>query len=84
MRMLALLLSAFFLFVQPHFVVAEEAKQTTSTEAKKPKRELSEKQKRNVAIMRACGAEWRAAKAEGKVKGQKWRQYLKECRKRHV
>jgi hypothetical protein len=55
-------------------------KAASTTETKKPKREMSEKQKKNVAIMKECGAEWKAAKAAGTVKGQKWRDYLKDCR----
>jgi hypothetical protein len=35
-----------------------------------------------VARMRACGADWKAAKAEGKTGGQKWPQYWSECNKR--
>jgi hypothetical protein len=36
-----------------------------------------------VARMRACGAEWKSAKAEGKVPaGQKWPQFWSECNKR--
>jgi hypothetical protein len=32
---------------------------------------------------RACGAEWKEAKAAGKVKaGMKWPQYWSECNKR--
>ncbi len=35
-----------------------------------------------VARMRACGADWKTAKAEGKTGGQKWPQYWSECNKR--
>jgi hypothetical protein len=36
-----------------------------------------------VARMRACGADWKTAKAEGKVPaGQHWPQYWSECNKR--
>jgi hypothetical protein len=36
-----------------------------------------------VARMRACGAEWKSVKAEGKVPaGQKWPQFWSECNKR--
>jgi hypothetical protein len=36
-----------------------------------------------VARMRACGAEWKSTKAEGKVPaGQKWPQFWSECNKR--
>jgi hypothetical protein len=32
--------------------------------------------------LRACGAEWRAAKAEGKTAGQTWPKYWSACNKR--
>jgi hypothetical protein len=36
-----------------------------------------------IARERACGADWKAAKAEGKIPaGQKWPQYWSECNKR--
>jgi hypothetical protein len=36
-----------------------------------------------VARMRACGADWKTAKAEGKVAaGQHWPQFWSECNKR--
>jgi hypothetical protein len=36
-----------------------------------------------VSRMRVCGAEWKTAKAEGKVPaGQKWPQFWSECNKR--
>jgi protein-disulfide isomerase len=36
-----------------------------------------------IARERACGAEWKQAKAEGKIPvGQKWPQYWSECNKR--
>jgi hypothetical protein len=36
-----------------------------------------------VARLRACGAEWKAEKAEGKIPaGQKWPQYWSACNKR--
>jgi hypothetical protein len=87
--MLKSLLSGFALFAfiavqSPVYAapaaVAVTEKATPATDTKKPKREMSEKQKKNVAIMRECGAEWRTAKAAGTVKGQKWRDYLKDCR----
>ncbi len=61
---------------------SEKKAEATTTEAKKPKRELSEKQKHNIAVMRECGSEWRTAKAAGETKGKKWRDYLKDCRVR--
>ena len=36
-------------------------------------------------VMKACGAEWQAAKAAGKVKpGETWKSFLAECRTRHA
>ena len=36
-----------------------------------------------IARERACGAEWKQAKAEGRIPvGQKWPQYWSECNKR--
>lgn len=37
------------------------------------------------AVMKACGAEWQAAKDAKKVKqGETWNSFLAECRKRHA
>ncbi len=97
MKYLSLALVSAFLLAAPALQAAEKkatttitevttpaATTTTATATVKPKREMSEKQKHNVAVMRACGAEWRAAKTAGKVKDQKWRTYLAECRKRQA
>ncbi|MFZ1923047.1 MAG: hypothetical protein WA280_15130 [Xanthobacteraceae bacterium] len=35
-----------------------------------------------VARERACGADWKAAKAAGKTAGQKWPQFWSACNKR--
>ncbi|MES2905986.1 MAG: hypothetical protein V4691_03010 [Pseudomonadota bacterium] len=81
----AFLLAIGVIGFQPVKVFAEEAKVEASTAMKaetKTKKPLSEKQKLNISTMRACGSEWRAAKAAGQTKGQKWRDYLKECRAR--
>jgi hypothetical protein len=52
---------------------------TTSTEKKQP----SPAQEAMYQRERACGAEWKEAKAAGKVKaGMKWPQYWSECNKR--
>jgi hypothetical protein len=50
--------------------------------AAKPKRERSEAQKKNDQMMRDCGTEWRANKPALTAKGQTWRTFLGECRKR--
>lgn len=79
----AVFMLAGLMATQPGTAVAEDSKAAVmKMEVKKTKRPMTEKQKKNVETMRACGAEWRAAKAAGTVKGQKWRDYLKECRKR--
>lgn len=59
---------------------AETAKTDAKTKAKKPPSAgqvaLRERQKK-------CGAEWKAAKAAGKIeKGMKWPQYWSACNKR--
>jgi hypothetical protein len=52
---------------------------TTSTEKKQP----SPAQEAMYERERACGAEWKEAKAAGKVKaGMKWPQYWSACNKR--
>jgi hypothetical protein len=58
---------------------ATTAATTTSTEKKQP----SPAQEAMYERERACGAEWKEAKAAGKVKaGMKWPQYWSECNKR--
>jgi len=58
---------------------AESAAQPETKKAKKPR---SEAQKKNDERMRACGKEWRAAKAANKTNGQNWRQFSTECRRK--
>lgn len=55
-----------------------------AVQAEEPaRRQPSEAQQRNAQIMRACGQEWRAAKAAMTVpEGQTWRDYLRSCRSR--
>jgi protein-disulfide isomerase len=51
-----------------------------ATEEKKP---VSGGRQAMIARERACGAEWREAKAAGRIQpGQKWPQYWSECNKR--
>lgn len=45
-------------------------------------RERSPAQKANDERMRACGAEWRAKKAELSARGETWRKFSVECRAR--
>ena len=49
---------------------------------KKEKKPRSEAQKKNDECMRACGKEWRAAKAANKTEGKNWRQFSTECRRK--
>ncbi len=51
-------------------------------ETKKQKKPRSEAQKKNDERMRACGKEWRAAKAANKTDGKTWRQFSTECRRK--
>jgi len=57
----------------------ESAAQPETKKANKPR---SEAQKKSDERMRACGREWRVAKAANKTNGQTWRQYSLDCRKR--
>lgn len=55
-------------------------KPAATTEEKKP---VSGGRAAMIARERACGAEWKEAKAAGKIPaGQKWPQYWSECNKR--
>ena len=63
--------------------VAQTAKTETQAKPKKAKRPPTPAQKALYARMKKCGAEWRAAKAAGKIeKGMKWPQYWSACNKR--
>jgi hypothetical protein len=64
---------------KPAATAAKPAATTTSTEKKQP----SPAQEAMYQRERACGAEWKEAKAAGKIKaGMKWPQYWSECNKR--
>lgn len=55
----------------------------TTTEAKKPKRTPTPGQLAARERQKKCAAEWKQAKADGKVeKGMKWPQYWSACNKR--
>jgi hypothetical protein len=55
----------------------------TTTEAKKPKRAPTPGQLAARERQKKCGAEWKEAKAAGKVqKGMKWPQFWSACNKR--
>ena len=36
------------------------------------------------SVMKQCGEEWKAAKANNTTNGQTWRDFLKDCRARHA
>jgi hypothetical protein len=36
------------------------------------------------SVMRQCGDEWKAAKANNTTNGQTWQEFLKDCRTRHA
>lgn len=56
---------------------------STTTEAKKPKRAPTPGQLAARERQKKCGAEWKEAKAAGKVqKGMKWPQFWSACNKR--
>jgi hypothetical protein len=59
---------------------AQDAKEKKEPKAKKP---ASAGLKAWHARQKKCGAEWREAKAAGKIeKNQTWPKYLSECNKR--
>jgi hypothetical protein len=54
-----------------------------TTAETKPAKPMSPGRQAMIARERACGAEWKADKAAGKIPaGQKWPQYWSECNKR--
>lgn len=53
----------------------------TATRARRPR---SPAQLRNDQLMRDCGAEWRAGKAQLQAQGKTWRSFLPECRARRA
>ena len=59
------------------------AAQTAAKETTKPKKPPSPGQLAARERQKKCGAEWKAAKAAGKIeKGMKWPQYWSACNKR--
>jgi len=73
---------AFGLLAAPMPLLAqkEPAKQEASSKPKKPPTaaQLAERER-----MKKCGAEWKAAKAAGKIeKGMTWPKYWSACNKR--
>jgi len=67
----------------PSLAQTSTAPAATTTEAKKPKREPTPGQLAARERQKKCAAEWKQAKADGKVeKGMKWPQYWSACNKR--
>lgn len=65
----------------PQFV--SNAAAQTEEKAEKPKKEPSEGMKAMRERQKKCGAEWKEAKAAGKIeKGMKWPKYWSACNKR--
>ena len=63
--------------------VAQTAKTEPQAKPKKAKHTPTPAQQAMHARQKKCGAEWKAAKAAGKVeKGMKWPQYWSACNKR--
>lgn len=66
--------------ILPQASFAQDAKEKKETKAKKP---ASAGLKAWHARQKKCGAEWREAKAAGKIeKNQTWPKYLSDCNKR--
>ncbi|WP_204319498.1 hypothetical protein, partial [Klebsiella aerogenes] len=66
-------------------VVAATAPAATTPGAAAPAtttRPRSAAQLRNDQLMRDCGAEWRAGRAQLQAAGKTWRTFLPECRAR--
>jgi len=80
-RMFAALIAAGLLITTvPSFA---QTTAPTTTEAKKPKRAPTPGQLAARERQKKCGAEWKEAKAAGKVqKGMKWPQFWSACNKR--
>ena len=64
-------------------MVAADAKPMAAPPAPADVKPMTPKRKAYLARKRACGAEWKADKAAGKVAaGMKWPQYWSDCNKR--
>lgn len=57
-------------------------KEGAKTDAQREKKPRSEAQQKNDERMRACGKEWRAAKAANKTDGKNWREFSTDCRRK--
>jgi hypothetical protein len=71
------------LMIAPLPQVAQTAFAQAEKKAEKPKKEPSAGMQAMRERQKKCGAEWKEAKAAGKVeKGMKWPQYWSACNKR--
>jgi uncharacterized low-complexity protein len=62
---------------------AAQGETKTGTEASTPKKKVRGSQSATRARQKQCGAEWREAKAAGKIaEGMTWPKYWSECNKR--
>ena len=69
--------------VLPVAAQTQEATQPAPTKAQKPKKPPTAGQAAMHARQKKCGAEWKAAKAAGKIeKGMNWPKYWSACNKR--
>lgn len=93
LKVIAAALTGAALVVLPVAATAQTAAQPATSAAKpaaakpdktaKPKKELSPGQAAMRERQKKCGAEWRDAKAAGKVqKGQTWPKFWSDCNKR--
>ena len=84
--LIAAVLAAALVAVPLAFATSPAAAQTTTSDTNtqaKPKRPVSAGQEAMHDRQRKCGAEWKAAKAAGKIeKGMTWPKYWSACNKR--
>ncbi len=83
LRLLTAVAAALFTLGLAQPVTAETAKKSQQTETDaKPSRKPTAAQAAARARMKACGAEWREMKKDGKSKNTTWRKFSSECLKR--
>ena len=67
----------------PHVAVAERSGAGSKAESQAEEAAERRRNSPSASGMKKCGAEWKAAKAAGKIeKGMKWPQYWSACNKR--
>ncbi len=67
---------------RPARATPAQAAPTAQADEARPRRQRSPAQLANDERMRRCGAEWRANRAALQARGQNWRQFSVECRRR--